>query len=193
MSEKSYIRRFFGHFKTITHHRHLVMGLCFRCGLYKQGLLHDLSKYHPAEFLPGVKYWTGTRSPIYYERKEIGYSTAWAHHKGHNYHHWQYWTDNQGDEFKLEAMQMPANYFIESVLDRIAACKNYNGSNYTDKDALNYHLNSKERLGMHPEDDKRLTICLTYLAENGEKKALKYYKSLYKEFKKTGTTSLHQH
>ena len=39
------------HFKTITHHRHLVMGYCFKLGLYKQGLLHDLSKYAPVEFL----------------------------------------------------------------------------------------------------------------------------------------------
>ena len=39
------------HFKTITKHKLMVMGYCFRIGLYKQGLLHDLSKYSPAEFL----------------------------------------------------------------------------------------------------------------------------------------------
>ena len=32
------------HFCTITHHNKLVMQYCFRVGLYKQGLLHDLSK-----------------------------------------------------------------------------------------------------------------------------------------------------
>ena len=51
------------HFKTITHHRHLVMGYCFKLGLYRQGLLHDLSKYAPVEFLVGCKYYQGTRSP----------------------------------------------------------------------------------------------------------------------------------
>ena len=45
------------HFKTITHHRHLVMGYCFKLGLYKQGLLHDLSKYAPVEFLVGCRYY----------------------------------------------------------------------------------------------------------------------------------------
>ena len=40
-----------GHFKTITRHHNLVMGYCFRAGLYRQGLLHDLSKYSPEEFL----------------------------------------------------------------------------------------------------------------------------------------------
>ena len=44
------------HFKTITKHKLMVMHYCFRIGLYKQGLLHDLSKYTPSEFLVGCKY-----------------------------------------------------------------------------------------------------------------------------------------
>ena len=67
--------------------------LCFKCGLYKQGLLHDLSKYSPTELKTGVKYWVGTRSPNSIERETIGYSTAWLHHKGRNKHHWEYWVD----------------------------------------------------------------------------------------------------
>lgn len=38
------------HFRTITHHRHLVQKYCFRVGLYWRGLTHDLSKYSPTEF-----------------------------------------------------------------------------------------------------------------------------------------------
>lgn len=33
---------FINHFKTITAHKLLVMKYCFKLGLYKQGLLHDL-------------------------------------------------------------------------------------------------------------------------------------------------------
>ena len=51
------------HFRTITRHKILVMCGCFRIGLYKQGLLHDLSKYSLTEFLPGAKYYQGTMSP----------------------------------------------------------------------------------------------------------------------------------
>ena len=69
------------HFKTITRHKLLVMKYCFRIGLYKQGLLHDLSKYTPAEFLVGCKYYQGTRSPNNAEREDIGVSTSWLHHK----------------------------------------------------------------------------------------------------------------
>ena len=32
-----------GHFETITRHKLLVMKYCFECGLYEQGLAHDLS------------------------------------------------------------------------------------------------------------------------------------------------------
>ena len=70
------------HFKTITFHKFLVMKGCFAVGLYRQGLLHDLSKYTPSEFLVGAKYYQGNRSPNNAEREEIGYSSAWLHHKG---------------------------------------------------------------------------------------------------------------
>ena len=45
-----------GHFKTITKHKILVGKLCFKVHLYKEGLLHDLSKYSPSEFITGIKY-----------------------------------------------------------------------------------------------------------------------------------------
>lgn len=84
---------FFGHLSTINHHKWLVMQHCFKVGLYRQGLLHDLSKYSPVEFLAGVKYYQGFESPNNAERRAIGYSRAWLHHKGRNKHHLEYWTD----------------------------------------------------------------------------------------------------
>ena len=55
--------RIWAHFKTITRHRWAVRRLCFKVGLYWQGLTHDLSKYSPQEFLPGCRYYQGFRSP----------------------------------------------------------------------------------------------------------------------------------
>ena len=51
------------HLCTILHHKNLVRAGCFKIGLYKQGLLHDMSKYTPTEFLVGCKYYQGTMSP----------------------------------------------------------------------------------------------------------------------------------
>ena len=61
---------FCGHLSTVCKHRYLVMKGCFRVGLYRQGLLHDLSKFSPTEFMVGVRYWQGTRSPNNAEREE---------------------------------------------------------------------------------------------------------------------------
>lgn len=47
------------HFSTITRHRHKVIVHCFMAGIFWQGLRHDLSKYSPAEFIPGAKNYLG--------------------------------------------------------------------------------------------------------------------------------------
>ena len=62
------------HFKTITRHRHEVIKNCFRAGIGLQGLFHDLSKYSPAEFIPGMLFYQGDRSPNESERETYGYS-----------------------------------------------------------------------------------------------------------------------
>ena len=66
----------FAHFCTITKHKKLVLKECFRVGLYKQGLLHDMSKYSWTEFRVGCRYYQGTRSPNNAEREEKGYSST---------------------------------------------------------------------------------------------------------------------
>lgn len=70
------------HFRTITHHRLLVMKGCFQVGLYRQGLLHDLSKYTWTEFRTGVRYYQGDRSPNAAEKEIMGYSPAGSTTKG---------------------------------------------------------------------------------------------------------------
>lgn len=63
------LKKVIGHFTTITRHKILVMKECFKIGLYKQGLTHDLSKYSPTEFLVGCKYYQGNRSPNNAEKR----------------------------------------------------------------------------------------------------------------------------
>ena len=120
--EKRLLHNAWHHFLTITHHKLVVMEGCFKVGLFKQGLLHDLSKYSWEEFKTGVKYYQGTRSPNAAEKEEKGYSSAWLHHKGRNKHHFEYWTDvsTAEDHWKIVGVKMPVNYLAEMVMDRIA-------------------------------------------------------------------------
>ncbi len=162
------------HFMTITRHRHEVIKNCARAGIGVQGLFHDLSKYSLTEFVPGVKYYQGTRSPNESERETIGYSTAWMHHKGRNRHHYEYWTDYNPKTRQMEGVRMPARYFVEMVCDRIAASKIYHGEQYTDSAPLNYFLGRRGRLLMHPDTEAELEKVLRMLAKRGEDVTFSY-------------------
>ena len=164
------------HFKTITTHKLLVMDGCFKVGLYKQGLLHDLSKYSPTEFWIGARYYQGDKSPNAAERAEKGFSEAWMHHKGRNRHHYEYWTDMSMATKRYEAVPMPLCYLVEMVMDRRAACMVYQGENYRDDSALIYFDKSKEKMLMHPETRRQLSYVLTMLAERGEQETFRYLK-----------------
>lgn len=164
------------HFKTITYHKYLVMKGCFRVGLYWQGLIHDLSKYSPTEFGIGVKYYQGDRSPNNAEREDVGYSSAWLHHKGRNKHHYEYWIDYSTRFVKggMAPVEMPKKYVVEMVMDRIAASKVYSKEKYTDASPLEYYNSGKDPAPVHEKTDALLRSLLTMLAEKGEKETFAY-------------------
>lgn len=167
------------HFKTINHHKFLVMKGCFRVGLYKQGFLHDLSKYSPTEFLVGCKYYQGTAGPNNREREVKGYSGAWLHHKGRNKHHMEYWIDyGVGTDKAMVGMKMPLKYVVEMFIDRMCASQNYQKEKYTDKSALEYYEKGKGHYMIHPDTQKLLEKLLRMLAEEGEDKTFSYIKNV---------------
>lgn len=168
------------HLKTITKHKMEVMKNCFRAGLYKQGLLHDLSKYSWTEFSVGAKYYQGTRSPNDAEREDKGYTTSWLHHKGRNKHHLEYWMDYDVDRSvaNLVGMPMPKEYIIEMFCDRVAACKIYGKENYTDRSAWDYYKKGRAPRLLHPESKKTLERYLKMLAVKGEDFTFRYIKNV---------------
>lgn len=164
------------HLKTVGRHRRAVRKLCFQCGLYKQGLLHDLSKYQLVELLPQIKYWTGKRSPIDAEIEDKGFSEAWLHHKGHNKHHYEYWLD---PIHMTEPCRMPMRYIAEMFCDRVAACKIYQSWRYTSKSPLEYMLRRpQEQELMHPETYSTLKRLFEMLHQQGEKHTCEHIKML---------------
>ena len=175
------LQRFWGHLRTITRHRHMVIRHCAKAGILWQGLGHDLSKYGPTEFLQGVRYFDGTHSPTEDERRTLGYSVAWMHHKGRNRHHWEYWTDYSMEQRAYVAMPMPRRYLAEMLCDRIAASKIYNGKNYTDAAPLDYLMHGKVRDAMHVQTLELLTRFLTQLAGEGEDAMFKSLRAWVRE------------
>ena len=163
------------HFKTITEHKIMVMKGCFSVGLYWQGILHDLSKYMPSEFLVGARYYQGTQSPNNAERLEKGYSSAWLHHKGRNKHHYEYWMDYSARlGVGIIPAKMPLRYVVEMFIDRVAASKNYNKDKYKDDMPLKYYQGGNPGKYMHDDSRKLLEKLLKMLAQKGEAYTMRY-------------------
>lgn len=177
--EKSLLSRLKGHFMTVAVHKYYVAEGCFRLGLYRQGLTHDLSKYSPTEFIPGVKYFVGYRSPNAVERELYGCSRAWLHHKGRNRHHFEYWTDfSSKSPSGVIGCRMPLKYVAEMICDRRAACKAYHKSDYTQADAWEYYVKTRDRVIMHPDTRAVLEKALVIMRDEGEDAAFVFVRRL---------------
>ncbi len=169
------------HYKTIHNHKKLVVKGCFKIGLYKQGLLHDLSKLSPTEFLVGARYYKGTESPNNGERLDKGYSLAWLHHKGRNKHHFEYWIDydiRKGSGGKMTGMKMPVNYVAEMYVDRVSASKNYMKDSYRDQSSWEYYARGRGKYILHEQTKALLEMLLALLAVEGEDEANRYIREV---------------
>lgn len=176
-----------GHLKTILRHKRLVRKGCFRLGLYRQGIMHDWSKYTPTEFLVGCKYFQGNMSPNNAERKARGYSGAWLHHKGRNKHHMEYWIDysvgtktpdgKETEHGVISGMKMPVRYVAEMFVDRVSASKNYQKENYRDDSPWNYYAKGREHYILHEDTRALLELLLWMLKVRGEESTFAFVKN----------------
>ena len=164
-----------GHLNTVLLHKYYVFIHAARLGLYKQGFMHDMSKFSPSEFLRGIKYYAdGKHSPNDKERSIYGYSFAWLHHKGRNKHHFEYWTDYDPADRKIKPVKMPYKYLLEMLCDRLAASKVYQGKNYSDAHPLEYFMKGKQNRFIHPVTSDTLEELLSMIAKNGEINTFEY-------------------
>lgn len=178
------IKKIFQHFKTITKHKYYVMIFMFKCGYYKRGILHDLSKYSLTEFIPSVKYFQGNSSPIDAEKQANGYSLAWLHHRGHNPHHWEYWIDNFSDYLNTPC-KIPKEYVIEMICDWLSAGIVYSNNkpdyNKPYSEPLDFYLkNKKDKIILHPETREIIEYYLSIINQNG----INYFCKFIKMFRK---------
>lgn len=156
------------HFRKIQTHRKWVRHYCFGLGLYKQGLLHDISKYSPTEFFESVKYYQGTSSPIDASKAENGYSMAWFHHRGRNLHHHVMWIDNF-DETGGTPILMPYKYFAEMICDYLAAGRVYMGKSFTFAAENEWWKKKRAKgLAMPEKQMKMIDFIFKQLAEREE-------------------------
>ena len=178
------MNKYIKHFITITKHKYYVGKFCFKCGFYKRGLLHDLSKYGKIEFCSSAKYFQGNRSPIDAEKEDIGYSLAWQHHKGHNPHHWEYWIDNIGT-YKNTPCKIPYEYVVEMICDWLGAGIVYSKQkvNFNEpySEPLEYYNKHKSERIFHQETQILIEYYLTFICNYGINRFCRYIKLAHKE------------
>lgn len=168
------------HFLLISKHRWEVFKLCVRAGIPFRGLVHDLSKYSPTEFLESIKYYNGYTSPINLARKEQGYSLSFIHHTTLNKHHAEYWYDILADK---KAPVIPYKYMAEMICDKIAAGKIYSGKDFNLSEPLEFFLKCKDKLYMNDKVYDYTVNILTEVSKYGIKKTINP-KNLKEKYKK---------
>ena len=168
-----------GHFETITRHKLLVMKYCFECGLYQQGLTHDLSKYSPTEFIPGCIYYQATTAPT----RQSGPPGAIPRH-GSTIRPQQAPSGildrlhNQQIRPRAGIEKCPCSYVCEMVCDRVAASQIYLGDKYTDASPWQYYEKSKDHYLLHPETRALLEKLLLMVRDLGQERTFAYIRFL---------------
>jgi hypothetical protein len=147
------------HFRVIMKHKRYVMSECFKIWLYWQGIIHDISKLSPTEFLISAKYFQWSSSPIDRERAERLYSIARLNHKAKNKHHWHYWIDI--DRWEIILIPMPRKYALEMCCDFIWAGKAYNNVTNDKWEPLKYRLENINKTYINKYTIALVTWALT--------------------------------
>ena len=122
----------FRYLRYVLRHKWYVLQECWRFGIRWRGLVHDLSKFSPAEWGPYVDYFYGGDWPAYREtpgewKHQIGdkwtkewvqrrFDRAWLHHIHHNPHHWQHWVLRE-DSGAIKVLDMPYDCILEMIAD----------------------------------------------------------------------------
>lgn len=167
------LKNFKNHFMKICKHKKHVFLNCCAAGLYWRGIVHDMSKFSPCEFLESARYYQGDSSPINVCKMENGYSNAWLHHKGRNRHHYEYWQDNF-DKGGIP-LKMPFKDALEMVCDYIAAGQAYRGEAFTYEDEYYVWWKNKisRPIAMHPQTKLFIDMMLFKMAKEGNNHVLR--------------------
>jgi hypothetical protein len=124
-----------------------------------QALLHDLSKFSPAEW---SGYATSFFNPDGTRRKGKGtaaFDLAWLHHQKRNLHHHQAWTLVK-DHGTTLPLSMPERYVREMVADWIAAGA-AQGHGIDMNEVVAWWKKNRTGMNLHPDTYSLVEIILS--------------------------------
>lgn len=123
-------------------------------------LIHDLSKFTPAEAPHYGRQFFGDKSD------PLGFARAWNHHQKANPHHWEYWIPHSGHDrsgyLGGTPLPMPERYVREMVADWFGASRAYEGRYPTSLQEWPWLQQNFWKIDLHPETR---TLALRVLQE----------------------------
>ena len=141
--------KYFKYFRYVIRHKWFVFLEARRLGIPWLGLIHDLSKFMPNEFIPYSEFFYGKKSVDpkdatgYYKPTDTGdlnFDMAWLRHQKRNKHHWQWWVlPNDDGGFKV--FEMPEIYRLEMLADWKGA-----GRAQGKPDTRAWYIHNKEKM-----------------------------------------------
>ena len=162
--------------KNLIRHKWFVFLEACNLGIPFLGIIHDISKFMPDEFIPYSKY---DFSKFNNNPPELqnAFDKAWLKHQKRNKHHWQYWllmndsgwagkryeTNLEPPVFvkQVVPLEMPHRYVLEMVADWRGA-----GRAYGNPDTMQWFINNRDKIVLHPETESKVLSLL----EKGSKK-----------------------
>lgn len=133
-------------------HKWYVFLECYKRGLYWRGLVHDLSKFLPSEFIPYAKFFyrrcTVRDDSGYYKPTDTGdpkFDFAWLLHQKRNDHHWQWWVLPL-DDGGTKVIPMSKKARLEMFCDWLGA-----GRAQKTKGVKYWYAKNKDKLVLHRE------------------------------------------
>ena len=131
------------YFFYILGHKWNVFVECLITGQPIHGILHDLSKFLPSEFIPYARFFFAKdKTNIYKEtdEKDLNFLKGWCYHQKRNKHHWNYWVCiNRKNE--IIPIPMPAKYIAQMLADWRGMSRKFGGTPkaYYEKDSMILH------------------------------------------------------
>lgn len=133
----------------------------FRAGLKTRAplwrlVIHDWSKFTPAEWGPYVRSFYGKegRTPAV----RAAFDAAWLHHQHRNPHHWQHWV-LQEDEGGKKTIPMPVKLVREMVADWAGAGRAITGK----WEVASWYRTNRHKMALHTQTEVERLITGIFL------------------------------
>lgn len=159
------MNKYLKYLKALLRHKWFVLLESCKLGIPLLGIVHDISKFLPDEFIPYAKFFYGEHEEWEEDYIKEEFDLAWLKHQKRNKHHWQSWILMNDSGYKIknskrvfkqvEPQEMPLEYLREMLADWRGA-----GRAYGNADTKQWYLTNREYIVIHPTTQMWIALYL---------------------------------